>query len=84
MVPFNFVRDTSGITHTLDDVLPIVQKAVENGKWQPTGRPIISAWDKTFVGDGLILHETVDGQTIWVQGIKRQDGTIWVTNAGVD
>ena len=38
----------------------------------------------SVVGEGLILRSQVNGQTIWVEGMKDLTGHIRVTNAGVD
>ena len=35
-------------------------------------------------GDGLILRSEVDGQIIWVEGIKKTDGIVMAKNAGVE
>jgi RHS repeat-associated protein len=70
---------------SLDDVTEVVKKVVDDvdTKWIETGDDIFNAGTKDIVGKKIITEGTVDGHTIWVTGIKRVDGEIWVTNAGV-
>ena len=66
---------------TLDDVQPIVMQALRDGQWQTTGQ--ILGKNKKHLGDKIELVQEVNGQKIWVGGLRQADGTIIVNNAAV-
>jgi RHS repeat-associated protein len=64
---------------TLTDVEPILKEAVNKGTWQTTG--ILRGKGGQIIGDKLELIQEVNGNKIWVGGMKEHaTGKIFINN----